>query len=307
MSSSESDSESSSDSDSEMEEMEETPDIDPETEQEILSALEENEKERDRKWKEEAEALTRLDTGVMHDRQDMYDIYGYLIRNQLFYFDIHEIPHDATIVICGRRRTGKSFLTRWVLYNKRKAFPFGLVMTQTKYNKFWSEYINKNSVWGDFSATTLARLVERQATLVEKNVHGEDPRVFVVFDDLAADSQLRHDYMLRSFFYYGRHLESLVIVTTQWFKSLAPGCRENADYVFLFGMTNVDELEAIYKEYGAGVPREIFITLVRRYATESSCFVVNPHGNTPFERFFQYRAQNPGPFRMGCKEMWKNV
>lgn len=302
-----SDSESESESESEEEQEFDGPSVEPETEEEILRLLEQNEQDRDRKWKEEADALSQMDQGVIRTREDMYGIYGYLLRNHLFYFDIHEIANDATIICVGRRRTGKSFLTRWILYNKRKAFPFGLVMTQTKYNKFWATYINKNSVWGDFSASTLARLVQRQAVLVENNVHGQDPRVFVVFDDLAADTQLRYDYMLRSFFYYGRHLKGFVIVTTQWFKSLAPGCRENADYVFLFGMTNIDELEAIYKEYGAGVPREIFIQLVRRYATQSSCFVVNPHGNTPFERFFQYRAQDPGPFRMGCAEMWKNV
>jgi hypothetical protein len=296
-----------SESSSEEEEEEECSGIDNIcTEEEILAALEKNEIDRDRKWELEAETLAQLDKGIIRTNQEREAVYSYLIDNELFWFDIHEIPNDATILLIGRRRTGKSFLTRWILYNKRKVFPFGLVMTQTKYNKFWSTYIHKHSVWGDYSSSTLGRLIKRQAALVNENVWGVDPRVFVVLDDLAADSQLRSDYMLRSFFYYGRHLKAFVVVTAQWFKALSPGCRENADYIFLFGMTNVNELEAIYEEYGAGVPKDIFIQLVRRYATESSCFVVNPHGRTPFERFFQYRAQNPGPFRMGCSEMWKN-
>lgn len=293
----------SSDEDKEVDESEEWDG--PQTEEEILKELEANEALRDQKWQEEAANLSKLDEGVVKNREETYAIYGYLLSNELFYFDIHEIANDATILLIGRRRTGKSFLTRWILYNKRKIFPFGLVMTQTKYNKFWSTYINKNSVWGDYSANTLGKLIQRQAVLVNNNIYGVDPRVFVVLDDLAADTQLRYDYMLRSFFYYGRHLKSFVVVTAQWFKSLAPGCRENADYIFLFSMTNINELDAIYEEYGAGVPKEIFIQLVRRYATESSCFVVNPHGRTPFERFFQYRAQDPGPFRMGCEENWK--
>lgn len=280
-------------------------DAGPQTEAEILEALQDNENKRELLWREEASHLVKLDQGVVKNREELYDIYGYLLKNELLYFDIHELPNDATLLLIGRRRTGKSFLTRWILYNKRKVFPFGLVMTQTKYNKFWSTYIHKNSVWGDYSATTLGRLIQRQAVLVNNNTYGVDPRIFVVLDDLAADTQLRYDYMLRSFFYYGRHLKGFVIVTAQWFKSLAPGCRENADYIFLFEMTNINELEAIYEEYGSGVPKEIFVQLIRRYATESSCFVVNPHGHTPLERFFQYRAQDPGPFRMGCEEMWK--
>lgn len=279
----------------------------PETREEIFAALEENEKKRDALWKLEAESLAKLDSGDLTEKKEKEAVYSYLLKNELFYFDIHEVPNDSTIILIGRRRTGKSFLTRWILYNKRKVFPFGLVMTQTKYNKFWSTYINENSVWGDYSALALGRLIQRQAYLVKNNVYGVDPRVFVVLDDLAADTQLRYDYMLRSFFYYGRHLKAFVVVTSQWFKSLAPGCRENADYVFLFGMTNINELDAIHEEYGAGMPKELFIQLVRRYATESSCFVINPHGRTPLERFFQYRAQDPGPFRMGCAEMWKSA
>lgn len=276
----------------------------PKTEDEILAALEQNEKDRMKMWELEAASLKTLDEGRIKSKEEKESVYLYLLQNQLFYFDIHEVPNDATILLIGRRRTGKSFLTRWILYNKRKVFPFGLVMTQTKYNKYWANYINKDSVWGDFSSRALEKLVERQASLSDKNPYGVDPRVFVVLDDLAADTQLRHDYMLRSFFYYGRHLKAFVVVTSQWFKSLAPGCRENADYIFLFGMTNIVELDAIYEEYGAGVPKDIFTQLIRRYATDSCCFVINPHGRTPLERFFQYRAQDPGPFRMGCEEMW---
>ena len=275
------------------------------TPQEILASLEELEAEEDRKYQEEAESLSRLDQGVLPDKHSREDVYSYLLSNELFWFDIHEIPNDAVVLCIGRRRTGKSFLTRWLLYNKRKVYPFGMVMTQTKYNKFWATYINEKSIWGDYSALALGRLIQRQAALVNNNIYGIDPRVFVVLDDLAADTQLRYDYLLRSFFYYGRHLKIFLIVTAQWFKSLAPGCRENADYIFLFGMTNIDELEAIYTEYGAGVPKDIFIQLVRRYATESSAFVINPHGRTPYERFYQYRAQDPGPFRMGCDSMWR--
>lgn len=276
------------------------------TEDGIIAAIEYNEKERERKFEEEAESLSRLySEGLISDKQTRYDIYSYLTTNELFYFDIHSIPNDAVCLLTGRRRTGKSFLTRWILYNKRKVYPFGMVMTQTKYNKFWSTYINKDSVWGDYSTEALKRLIDHQAYLVEHPEIGMDPRIFVVLDDLAADVQLRYDYMLRSFFYYGRHLKALVLVTSQWFKSLAPGCRENADLIFLFGMTNLNELEAIYEEYAAGVPRDIFYQMVGRYSSDSNCLVINPHGRTPFERFFQYRAQDPGKFRMGCESMWQ--
>ena len=273
--------------------------------EEILSMIEANETLRDRKYQEEAAALENVSNLYLEDNKARDAAYAYLVTNELFYFDITNIANDSTIVLVGRRRTGKSYMARWIFYNKRKVFPFGMCQTQTKYNKYWADHIPTSSIWGDYSATALARLVARQASLVTKNPQGEDPRSFVLLDDIAADTQLRFDQQLRSFFFYGRHLKSFVVVTSQWFKSLAPGCRENADLIFLFSMTNLDELDAIYKEYSAGVPRGIFNRLVTKYATDSSCFVINPHGHTPFERFFQYRAQDPGPFRMGCEAAWK--
>lgn len=274
------------------------------TAEEIYAMLEENEALRDQKFKIEAEAMQVAANVFLEDKHTREEAYSYLLENELFYFNIQDVPNDSTIVLIGRRRTGKSFATRWILYNKRKVFPFGMCQTQTKYNDYWAQYIAPSSIWGDYSASALQALIKRQAALRQKNVNGVDPRVFVVLDDIAADSQLRYDQMLRSFFYYGRHLRAFVVVTSQWFKSLAPGCRENADLIFLFSMTNLDELEAIYKEYAAGVPKNIFYHLVTKYATDSSCFVINPHGKTPYERFFQYRAQDPGKFRMGVKKNW---
>src|ERR1044071_3437151 len=100
--------------------------VGPQTEEDILAQLEKNKTDRDAKYMEEAQSLSGLDQGVVRTREERDAIYGYLLRNELMYFDIHEVPNDATIILIGRRRTGKSFLTRWIMYNKRKVFPFGL-------------------------------------------------------------------------------------------------------------------------------------------------------------------------------------
>jgi hypothetical protein len=51
-------------------------------------------------------------------------------------FDINMCKYDYTYVFFGRRRSGKSFLMRWLLFKLRKIFPAGLCVTKTKVNGF---------------------------------------------------------------------------------------------------------------------------------------------------------------------------
>lgn len=276
------------------------------TEEEILAALAENEKLRDARWLEEAEALAKLNTfSEEYENPEKSGVYRYLVEGELFYFDPFIIPNDASILFLGRRRTGKSFALRWILYTKRKVFPFGVIMTKTKFNGYWTKHVPDESVIGHFSKEVLQNLQDRQEALWKSNPRGEDPRVFVLLDDLAADTDLRHDQDLRTFFYNGRHLKAFTLVTSQWWTALNPGCRDNVDFIFIFGMSNRKEIESIWEEHGGGIPKKIFTFLVSRYSTESSCLVINVQGGTPLERFFQYRAQDPGKFRMGCNSFWK--
>lgn len=51
-------------------------------------------------------------------------------------FDINIIKPDYTVVLNGKRGTGKSYFMRWCMFNMRHFFPEGLVMTRTKHNGF---------------------------------------------------------------------------------------------------------------------------------------------------------------------------
>lgn len=51
-------------------------------------------------------------------------------------FDINMCKADYTYVFYGRRRSGKSYLMRWLLYKLRKQFPRGLCITKTPMNGY---------------------------------------------------------------------------------------------------------------------------------------------------------------------------
>ena len=51
---------------------------------------------------------------------------------------------DATIVACGKRRTGKSWAFRNLMYLLKDKIPAGIVISQTdELNKYWRDYYER--------------------------------------------------------------------------------------------------------------------------------------------------------------------
>jgi hypothetical protein len=61
-------------------------------------------------------------------------------------FEINMAKWDYTQVFYGRRRSGKSFLMRWLLYKMRKVYPRGLCITKTPENGFCKYFIHSYSL-----------------------------------------------------------------------------------------------------------------------------------------------------------------
>ena len=70
------------------------------------------------------------------------DQYKEVVLPNLSRFDPSEIKLDATLVACGKRRTGKSWIFRNIMYLMKDKIPAGIVISQTdELNKFWRQYI----------------------------------------------------------------------------------------------------------------------------------------------------------------------
>lgn len=258
-----------------------------------------------RRRREQEEKILQTMRGLTLSNQEKKLFYSYILNDEIEWFDMFRVPNDACILEVGRRNAGKTFGTNWTLYTKRKVFPFVYVMTMTKYNGAWAKHVHPDCIFQGWTDEAVTQLRKRQAKALESPEWGIDPRAAVVLDDMAADKNLRWNPKLLEFSFYGRHLVMFVIVTSQWYKQLAPGFRENCDILFIYKMDNEVEIEALWKEHSAGIPRSIFHSLVQKYSTDTTALVIVKNGPTPLTKFYQYRALNPGPFRLGCKSVWK--
>ena len=63
------------------------------------------------------------------------------MSNPIKKFNIHEMVNHCTIAMIAKRATGKSFLTREIMYQKRDIAAAIAISRTEKLNSFYSEFI----------------------------------------------------------------------------------------------------------------------------------------------------------------------
>ena len=80
-------------------------------------------------------------------------------------FDISNMVDHCTIAMIAKRASGKSWLTREILYQKRK-LPAAMVISPTeKLNCFYGDFLPDSFIFNKFDTEILSRLYFRQNKL----------------------------------------------------------------------------------------------------------------------------------------------
>ena len=199
------------------------------------------------------------DVEVEHDEfeaEDKWDSPYWIERRErlphdqppdVYPFSANDVGPDFTILAIGKRREGKSFLIRYLLYHMRHIFPRIYVFTNTRMNRFWQGMVPSRFVFDGLQEGVLQALIDQQREFIEYCYeHPEqqiNPRAVVVFDDCIS-TDCHHMEVLKTLFYNGRHSKLCVFFALQYAKGLPPGLRENADLTFLFRLHSIAQVEA---------------------------------------------------------------
>ena len=82
-------------------------------------------------------------------------------------FNPEELKIDATLVACGKRRTGKSWCFRNIMYLMKDKIPAGIVISQTdELNKFWRDYVPKKYIYNKYQPEILDAVFKRQKEIL---------------------------------------------------------------------------------------------------------------------------------------------
>ena len=233
-------------------------------------------------------------------------------------FDLNMIPLDSTIVNFGKRRTGKSTLTRHLCYwYLQQFFPRGLVISHTEHlNKFYHDFVPPRYIHDELSEKLQQDVLDFQEEIVRdrrfEEWKAEDEhfwRFFMLYDDVINDENaIRFSKPLRTIFTNGRHYGILPIINTQYVKAIPPTMRANVDVAFMFTATDMPTKDHLFQCFGDMLPRQLFFALHEKYTMNYSVLVYyngDANDKSIKGRFFWFRADPDTPdFRMGTPAYW---
>jgi hypothetical protein len=225
-------------------------------------------------------------------------------------FDMRKLRHDSVVVLLGKRNTGKSFLTRDILYHHRD-IPIGTIISPTEMaNKFYSSLVPKFFIHDEYSPGLVDRVVRRQRQVVEKEEDDKtiDPRAFLVFDDCLYDDSWKRDKNIRMLFMNGRHWKMLFLITMQFPLGIPPVLRSNVDFVFILRETITSNRKRIHDHWAGMFPSYNFFSDVMDQCTENfECLVIDNtvKSNKIQDQVYWYKAAAHEDFRLGAPILWR--
>ena len=244
------------------------------------------------------------------------DLYAEVVLPELKQFDPELIKLDGTVVAVGKRRTGKSWVFRNLMYLMQNKFEAGIVISQTdELNKFWRQYVPKKYIYPEYDPEILDRVFRRQKRILN------DPELtdaqkekkaafFVLLDDVISDQRLKYDKNLMELFVAGRHYKIFTLITTQYAKAITPTIRGNTDYLFLMKCVQQRQKEAMYEDFCSFLTKDAFYQILDAYTEDNEVLVVDTcpeHRVDPVEMLSWWKAVDPGNFKMGSKEYWERA
>jgi len=187
-------------------------------------------------------------------KQEFHDIadQSQILSMPLQPLDIEkDVLDDFTVVLIGRRRSGKTWCARFLMYHLRFRFPFGVVITGTKQNKFWSDYVPEEWIHDIEDMNEVLPLVFRRQAFLKDHPELEiDHRMFLILDDVLRDKYvIRFSKALSTCFTDGRHHDIMTLITVQDPRGIPPDLRENTDLALIFRIYQKGRKQIVCEDY----------------------------------------------------------
>jgi hypothetical protein len=271
--------------------------------------------------KEEKEEKQQKKTIEISDGLNVQEIYGrYNEKGELACpiprpFDPKngrpKLEPEMTMVINGKRRTGKTWIATMLLHMLKGYYPVVYVFTDTKMNCWYNQYVNTKHIFEGYDATKLRKILEEQKKRVMAWRNGKqdfNPYILIVWDD-CVPKEMFHDPLFRDIYFKGRHFMIANIMTTQYYYLIPKNLRGNIDLVFSLIQDMKHQIEAIWEDVmGRRCDLNTFTQMFDRYTQDRGflCFDQSKSDVPIPERVYFGKAYDPGVFFVGCKEAWKN-
>lgn len=220
-------------------------------------------------------------------------------------FDMSSMVINPAIVMIAKRGSGKSWVTRDILYNlhKHKNIPCGVVIAPTdRMNPMYKYFFPDLFIHYEIKPELLRKILLRQTTMIEKEKDKKkegkkiDPSAVLVMDDcLSQAGKWGKDETIKEIMMNGRHYKLTYILTMQTPLGLGPDLRLNFDYIFLLKEDTAVNRKKLYDNYAGMFPTlRIFEKVFSQCTSDFRCMVIDNRkpSDKIEDKVFWYKAQD---------------
>lgn len=213
----------------------------------------------------------------------------------------------STVVIIGKRNSGKSWIVRSLLYAKKHIFPVAMVINGTEDTKeFYSRILPDTFVHNEYDVKHIEKFLQRQKLAMK---HLENPWAVLILDDCTNDPKVFRHPTQHAVFKVGRHRRLMSVYVLNYAKDIPPALRTNVDGVFIMREANMQNRKNIYENFCSVIPDfSLFCTIMDQLTTDHTALYVHniSRSNDWRDCVFWYKAKPvPDDFKFGCPEYYE--
>ncbi len=225
---------------------------------------------------------------------------------------------EKTVVFFGRRGSGKTFSMRWVLQDPivRASYPRVIVMTESKLNGFWQQYVPDDYIYEGFRSDVIYKIIAKQTGMI-KNLNRLEPEyrkhwnpnLLLILDDvISGDDNIKYSRPLDKIFTLGRHLKIGIYISSQYAKGVNTVARGNIDLAVIYQQTQYLQKESITRDFlgnfsNPRIANEILdkFTSSERTGTEHSAIAIDLSENSTdlSKILYQVHAEEDNGSKLG--------
>jgi len=212
-------------------------------------------------------------------------------------FDMKNIPIDATILVFGRRKSGKGVLMLDMMFYLRKRLDTVVGMNPTEAgSKTLAPFTPPAFIYDDFDEQKLREIVMLQVKAVSSSTlrgRRRYRRIAIVLDDISSDTRRMKSEVIRDIFLQGRHRKILFIAAIQNMMNFPSDLRDCTDLVFAFRTPIAADRQRLYEHYfGVFETYSVFDKVFRNLTEGYGCMVLDNRSRTmdPTRCIYYYEA-----------------
>jgi hypothetical protein len=230
-------------------------------------------------------------------------------------FDFATLPSTGFYEVLGKRGTGKTTWTKFILQSSQYAREglFIVMGGSETVRDSWSDVIHPLYVI-DASVEYLEKLTDQRNHLIRqcKQQDREPTRrehVTLILDDVASIKTVMKSQPLSYLASNSRHLHMAIFILAQAHTQVPTEVRSQNDFLFVLATADSKNISRMREEYASSVDKRVFRTLLSFCTNDRGLLVVDNRTSSDQVSDICYMVRNPGLHahdhrRLGPDQLW---